>query len=219
MAGNVLIDSYIANVVVPRNLDSLDNCNLKFTDYKRKYIIKNLWKAGMLSTLLLPATLIMYDCFFNDVWSNLFIKFFGSIYVSLDFSSLILVKGLPQSTVQHHIIVTVAGILNLLADYNVRGYYRSLMIYTYFSVIPFLVNFYLAFRYLSYSDKYRPLVALWCFYIYSVSLIINIGCQLVFFYNEPFSFSILGYLILFSGIFYDDVKLIKFLKNESKISP
>ena len=43
--------------------------------------------------------------------------------------------------INHHIVVNILGIVNAQTDYNMPGYYRSILIYTYFSIIPFLVNF------------------------------------------------------------------------------
>jgi hypothetical protein len=210
--GNVILNTYIDEYILYYKLAEY----VDLDEYKRKYIIKNIFKSTILALILIPSTLVLYDGFINNVWSNLVIKFIGCIYVSLDLSGLVYVQGLPITTVIHHLVVCVFGILNLYVDYEDEGYYRSLLIYTYFSIIPFIVNFYLGYRYLSYDQLYKKGVAYIAMLIYGVSLVINIICQLVFFYNSNFSYSIILYLGLFSLIFNDDIKLIKFLNNETK---
>ena len=187
-----------------------------FTAYKRKYIIKNIWKSAVLLLILISGSIPFFDGFFNNVWSNLNFHIWGTIYVSLDLSGLIFVPGLPTSTKIHHSVVIILGMLNALTDYYKPGYYRSILIYTYFSIVPFIVNFYLAYRYLEVDDvKKRKMVAKLSFLTYAGSLGINILCNLCFFATEPFSWTILFYFASFGLIINDDIKLIHFLRDES----
>jgi len=187
----------------------------KLTLYKRRYIIKNLWKSAILALIMIAATISFIDGFFNQLWSNLTFFIWGTIYVSLDLSGLVYVRGLPIATKVHHTVVCILGILNSVTDYNVPGYYRSILIYTYFSIVPFIVNFYLGYRYLEIDEVRRKLIAKISYYIYGLSLFINICCQAIFFYTETFSFTLLFYIFMFSLIMNDDIKLIRFLKNEA----
>jgi hypothetical protein len=187
----------------------------KLTFYKRRYIIKNLWKSSMLALIMLVGTISLIDGFLNELWSNLTFFIWGTFYVSLDLSGLIYVRGLPIATKVHHIVVCILGTLNCITDYNVSGYYRSILIYTYFSIVPYIVNFYLGYRYLEINDSRRKVIAKISYYVYSLSLMLNIFCQILFFYSEVFSFTILFYLVMFALIMNDDIKLIRFLKNEA----
>jgi len=187
----------------------------KFTLYKRKYIIKNLWKSSMLALIMISATISFIDGFFHNTWSNLTFFVWGTYYVSLDLSGLVYVRGLPITTKVHHVVVCILGTLNAIADYNIPGYYRSILIYTYFSIVPFIVNFYLGYRYLETNETRRKLISKLSYYIYSFSLFTNILCQILFFYFEVFSFSIIFYIAMFSMIMNDDIKLIRFLKNDA----
>lgn len=187
----------------------------KLTFYKRRYIIKNLWKSSMLALIMISGTISFIDGFFSNIWSNLNFFVWGTFYVSLDLSGLVYVRGLPIATKVHHLVVCILGTLNAVADYNVPGYYRSILIYTYFSIVPFIVNFYLGYRYLEINESRRKAVSKVSYYIYSFSLILNICCQVLFFYNEIFSLSILFYIVMFALIINDDIKLIRFLKNEA----
>ena len=136
------------------NKDENNSETITLSPYKRKYIIKNIWKSFILLIILIGASIQFLDGFINNVWSNLSFKTWGTVYVALDLSGLIYVKGLPIATVIHHVVVNILGFVNAQTDYNLPGYYRSILIYTYFSIIPFLVNFYLGYRYLD-TNEYR----------------------------------------------------------------
>lgn len=190
----------------------------KFNLYKRRYIIKNLWKSAILSMILLTTSLSIVDGFFYEIWSPTVFLIWGTLYVSLDLSGLVYVRGLPIATKIHHIVVCILGTLNSVANYTLSGYYRSILIYTYFSIVPFIVNFYLGYRYLETNDNRRKMVGYFSYYIYSFSLVCNIISQSIFFYSQPFEWSILFYILMFTMIINDDIKLIQFLKKESKIT-
>ena len=187
----------------------------KFSLYKRRYIVKNLWKSSMLALIILTGTIGFIDGFFNQIWSNLTFLVWGTLYVALDLSGLVYVRGLPVATKVHHTVVCILGTLNAFADYNVPGYYRSILIYTYFSIVPFIVNFYLGYRYLEVDNDRRKLVARASYVIYGLSLATNICCQLVFFNSEPFQWTILFYFAMYCMIINDDIKLIRFLRTEA----
>ena len=188
---------------------------INLTDYKIKYIIKNIWKSGILFLMLILGTFHFLEGFINNRWYNVFFYIFGTIYSSLDISGLIFVKGLPTATIVHHCVVGILGSLNLLVDYSVSGYYRSIIIYTYFSIIPFLVNFYLGYRYISSNKERIKKIAGYSYKIYTFSLIMNILCQIIFFSNQEYSNYIFVYIALYALILYDDIKLINFLRKES----
>jgi len=191
------------------------NDEMILSTYKRKYITKNIWKSFMLLLILIGSSLQFLDGFINNVWSNLSFQTWGTIYVALDLSGLIYVKGLPLATVIHHIVVNILGIVNAQTDYNMPGYYRSILIYTYFSIIPFLVNFYLGYRYLDKDVHRKKRLAYYSYRIYQFSLGFNIMSQFLFFIYEPLHYSILLYAVLYCLILNDDIKLILFLKKES----
>jgi hypothetical protein len=192
-------------------LNELNN----LTDYKIKYIIKNIWKSFILFLMLILGTFHFLEGFINNRWYNVFFYIFGTIYSSLDISGLIFVRGLPTATVVHHCVVGILGSLNLLVDYSVSGYYRSIIIYTYFSIIPFLVNFYLGYRYISNNKEKIKKIAGYSYKIYTFSLITNIISQIVFFIHQEYSHYIFMYIALYGLILYDDIKLIRFLRRES----
>jgi hypothetical protein len=188
---------------------------INLSEYKIKYIIKNIWKSCILFLILIFGTFHILEGFINNIWYNVFFYIFGTIYSSLDISGLIFVRGLPTATVVHHCVVGILGSLNLLVDYSVSGYYRSIIIYTYFSIIPFLVNFYLGYRYISVNKERIKKIANYSYKIYTFSLISNILCQIIFFINQEYNNYLFVYIGLYTLILYDDIKLIKFLHKES----
>ena len=192
-----------------------DTVTDKFSLYKRRYVVKNLWKSCMLAVILITSSIAFVDGFFNGIWSNLNFLVWGTLYVALDLSGLIYVRGLPAATKLHHTVVCILGTLNAFADYNVPGYYRSILIYTYFSILPFIVNFYLGYRYLEHNTERCKLVARFSYIVYGLSLTLNISSQLIFFYYEPFNWTILFYMTMYSVIMNDDIKLISFLRLEA----
>lgn len=197
------------------NYNDKNNEDIGLSSYKRKYITKNIWKSFILLIILIGASIQFIDGFINNVWSNLSFKTWGTIYVALDLSGLIYVRGLPLATVIHHVVVNILGIVNAQTDYNLPGYYRSILIYTYFSIVPFLVNFYLGYRYLDTNEERKKKLAYYAYKIYQISLLLNLLSQFIFFMREPFHYSIILYFVLYCLILNDDIKLIIFLKKEA----
>lgn len=189
--------------------------DIVLTPYKQKYIVKNIWKSCILFLIMIATSIPILDGFIRGIWSNWTFFIFGTIYVSLDLSGLIYVQGLPTATKIHHYVVCVLGTLNSMADYNFDGYYHSILIYTYFSIIPFIVNFYLGYRYLEQNQQRLKKLALISYYVYLCSLSVNVLSQFLFFITQPFRWTIVLYLLMYILIFNDDMKLIEFLKNSS----
>jgi len=186
------------------------------SSYKKLYITKNIWKSAMLALILAGTTVPIVEGFLFERWTNVPFLMWGTLYVALDLSGLIYVRGLPKATVIHHVVVCILGSLNAMADYTVRGYYRSILIYTYFSIVPFIVNFYLGARYLILEDRARNYLAKVSAWTYTASLATNIVSQVLFFATEPFSWTIVFYVSMYALIMNDDVNLIRFLWSEAQ---
>ena len=190
--------------------------NNNFNEYKKKYIVKNIFKSVLLFFLFLLCTIPIIDGFIFNNWSCLSFHIIGSFYMAVDLGGIIYIRGLPRSTIIHHTSVTVMGLLNIMLDYNVNGYYRSFLLYGYFSCIPFIVNFYLGSRYIIQDELIKKKIAYYSYISYTLSLVLNILCEIVLFYNVPFNYTIIIYLLILSMIFNDDIVLITFLYNVSK---
>ena len=68
------------------------------------------------------AVCILYDTMYNGNWNNLTIKNMGSLYAIPDFVSLFMVKNMSRSTKNHHILVVIFYLSNLMNDYNKEIY-------------------------------------------------------------------------------------------------
>ena len=181
--------------------------------YKKRYITKNIWKSFVLLLIVCANFHKVIESFIFNKWEHHYFLYMGTLYEALDLSGLIFVKGLPKETVIHHIVVCILGYVNSLVDYKIPGYYRSMIIYTYFSALPFIVNFYLGYRYI--TDYKIKEIAKISYYIYKFSLYGNVICNIVFFATQPFHWSVIIYLSLYAMIFNDDLNLINFLKKSS----
>jgi len=184
-------------------------------EYKRRYIIKNIWKSFVLLIIFIGSFVTFVDSFYNNIWTNLHYHLYGLLYVSLDVSGLYYVRGLPQETIIHHCVVLCLGILNSMVDYTANGYARSVVIYTFFSIVPCIVNFYLGYRYLEKNTRRLHTVCYVSYWTYQLSLVMNVLCQIVFFVKEPLHWSIVLYMGAYTLVIMDDLKLIQFLKRES----
>lgn len=184
-------------------------------EYKRRYIIKNIWKSFVLLIIFIGSFLTFVDSFYNNIWTNLHYHMYGLLYVSLDVSGLYYVRGLPRETIIHHCVVLCLGILNSIVDYTTSGYARSVVIYTFFSIVPCIVNFYLGYRYLEKDTQRLQYVCYLSYWTYQISLLLNVLCQIIFFFKEPLHWSIVMYMGAYTLVIMDDLKLIQFLKRES----
>lgn len=187
-----------------------------FDDYKKKYIVKNIFKSILLALISLVAIIPIIDNFIFNNWSCIPWYIIGSLYMAVDFGGLIYIRGLPTTTIIHHTCVTIIGFISIMIDYTVIGYYRSFVLYCYFSCLPFIVNFYLGSRYIIQDEQIKKKIAYYSYIIYTITLILNILCEIVLFYNVPFSYTIIIYIAILSMIFNDDIVLIRFLYKVSK---
>jgi hypothetical protein len=196
----------------------INDCNNinDFSNYKKKYIVKNICKSILLFLILLIVINPFINGFIYGIWSNLTFHICGCLYTAIDLGGLIYVKGLPKSTIIHHITTTIIGILNIFTNYEIDGYYKSFLIYCFFSIIPFIVNFYLGARYIISDNLLKKKIAKISCVVYGSSLFFNILCEIILFFTNEFSYSIFFYIIIFIMILNDDIILIKFLKKESE---
>ena len=129
---------------------------------RRFYIVKNISKSTMLVLLLLCSTPCIYQGLVWDNWDNNRVHLIGSVYVSTDVTGLLTVPNLATTTKLHHCCVLVLGMVNLLSDYGQEGLHRALISLTYFSMIPYVVNAYLAVRWLVNERPKRQLGLITC---------------------------------------------------------
>ena len=125
---------------------SLKYCKLKYE--KQTYVVANIVKSIILLFITPLCIIFLYKLFYGiseEIYNYTFI--ITSIYASTDMVSLLFERGKKLSTIYHHIFVQFAtftciylGAFNKVTD--------IILIYGVFSTFAYLVNFYLAIRFL-----------------------------------------------------------------------
>jgi len=184
----------------------------KLEYHQKCYMVKNLSKSMILLIFLVTGLNKLYNGLVHQIYDDYWMTIYGSLYVSTDFTGLMVVPKLHMTTVIHHICVILFGIINLSVDFDQDGFHRVLLPLTAFSCIPYIVNFYLAYRWTPLPFNNDILIK-FCFWTYLVSICFNFVYQHYFvFYlygNHPFHYV---YLVLYYwAILRDDLKLLQYL--------
>ena len=186
---------------------------------KKTYVFANIVKSIILLFITPYCVIFLYNLYFGmteELYHSIFIA--TSIYASTDMNSLLFEKGKKNSTIYHHILVQLAtftafycGPFNKMTD--------VIIIYGSFSTFAYLVNFYLAIRFLFEKDMYEiKLLATFTQIIYMLSCIVNWCLQL---YYLVLFMTLKNYFAVFILAFFncvvisDDILLINFLNNNS----
>lgn len=189
--------------------------NSKYNDDRNNYISKNISKSLILFYLCKIAFFPIVDCIIYDNWNNDTIYLIGILYSSHDILSLIrYYRILPKTTKIHHISVLILSILNLFNDYKIPSVWRGLVSYAFFSALAFYVNTFLGMRFLISRNKLYIYSKL-AYFIYGFTCLLNWSYQIYIIYNF-YNISYIQTLIfmnLIGMLVYDDIILLKFLKN------
>ena len=198
---------------------SLRYRNLKYE--KQTYVVANIVKSIVLLFITPLCIIFLHKLFYGiseEIYNYTFI--FTSIYASTDMVSLLFERGKKLSTIYHHIFVQLAaftciylGTFNTFAD--------IIIIYGSFATFAYLVNFYLAIRFLV-SNKCVELkyLAGFAYIIYIISCFVNWTIQIVYLYSFLINgyFITSGLLLLFNYVVInDDLILMEFLRKNSFI--
>ena len=143
-----------------------------------------------------------------------------SIYASTDMVSLLFEHGKKPSTIYHHIFVQLAAFTSIyLGAFNKVT--DLILIYGCFSTFAYLVNFYLAIRFLVDNELVElKLLATHSYIIYIISCIINWTIQTIYLGSFLINghFITFGLLLLFNYVVInDDLVLMSFLRKNSLI--
>jgi hypothetical protein len=201
-----------------------------FTYNRQKYIVKNIIKSIILCVLSFKSTHLMSAVFFNTPLENQYVKSFASLYVGNDIVGLITLPKLPFSTKFHHTMTTILLFYNYTIDYTYIDEYpvaKLLIVLTCCSSYAFLVNTYLALRYLEYDgseisvqkkqfNSIINILRILAFYIYSCTVIFNLCYHTYDLIINQFTISKGIYLMLLGPIINDDFVLLGWLKNKNK---
>ena len=190
----------------------------KFNEYdiKRKnYIIKNFIKSYILYYISVVTIPLVPMVLLNIGDVNKFLHFTGFLYCSNDTVALFKNMNMSYSTKIHHIISTTLSTINIFVDSLRDNNITKLMsIYCLLSCYPYEVNYCLGMRFLSDRTKEKKMKKL-AFIKYSCCCFINWSIHSIYLiYNiRNLNIVMVGYYSLIVFIVYDDIVLLKWLRN------
>ena len=214
----VFISYYFTDKIL--TYKSIKYRNLKYE--KKTYIYANIVKSIILLLITPYCVSFLYNLLFGiteEIYHTTFIV--TSIYASTDMNSLLFEKGKKISTLYHHIFVQLAtftafycGPFNKITD--------VIIIYGAFSSFAYLVNFYLAIRFLFDKDRYEiKLLATYTQIIYMLSCVVNWCFQiyyLILFMILKHYYATFLLAFFNSVVISDDILLINFLNKHSFVN-
>ena len=187
-----------------------------YTDSRKKYIIKNINKSLIL--FYLSTQLIeLLEQLYHSRLENEVVKHYATIYVSSDIVALLLVPNLPKTTVIHHRLTTLLLFINYFIDYTKPTHIGLLLIvYTVFSTLSFLVNFFLAIRFL-YKKERLIKIKWFIYYNYLICCLINWSIHIYYIsINSYKDYTTIPYftmyILFFVPIVRDDLILMNWLR-------
>jgi len=190
----------------------------KFNEYdiKRKnYIIKNFIKSYILYYISVATIPLVPMVLLNIGDVNKFLHFTGFLYCSNDTVALFKNMNMSYSTKIHHIISTTLSTINIFVDSLRDNNITKLMsIYCLLSCYPYEVNYCLGMRFLLDRTKEKKMKKL-AFIKYSCCCFINWSIHSIYLiYNiRNLNIVMVGYYSLIVFIVYDDIVLLKWLRN------
>ena len=192
-------------------------------DDKKKYVVSNINKSLLLGGITPIAGNILYNSIYTGVWNNNLIKNMGIFYSIPDTVSILVVNKMDLTTKIHHTVVIIFNFASIYNDYNENNIFRCMLVYACFSAFAYMVNFQLGARFLHKNKKIDNKLSLLAFVIYFVSCFTNWSYH---YYtlkdqwnvcSEHDCYKILIYLLMISTIAVDDLKLMKWLFNKSRL--
>lgn len=190
----------------------------KMSVSRKKYVVCNFVKSAILCMLGLRSLPILLKVVLTFPQTPIFtnvseIKNLGSIYTALDSSSIFYNTKMSYTTLCHHIAVIIFYIFNLYDSYDKNSICLLIMLYAIFSSFGFLVNFLLGLRFIYNINKIYYKI---CFSFFLITSLINWIIQFTYYrYNNYDNNYIHMYIFLLVFIIYDDIILLRWLKNKS----
>ena len=127
-------------------------------DFRKKYIQKNFIKSLYLALLTVYATFkVIWPIGYENRCNTYVIHRLAAMYVSNDFTGLVCVDKLPQTTRIHHIITTILVFVALGIDFQTSDIGQAMLVYTMASSAAYIVNLHLAMRWLWPKDALKLL--------------------------------------------------------------
>lgn len=189
------------------------------SDNRKKYIVKNVAKGGVLMFLTPPALWIINCIVFSNKWDNALIKTMGALYASGDLVAMAtMFHKLPITTKIHHTCVGIFAFLNtFILDYTSPDLiWRHAAILAACSAPTYLVNSYLGLRCLrEISEKEKKRLAAFALSIYSVFISMSISWNIVLLFLTTWDITVVLYVATILLVYFDDWKLSMYLWDNS----
>lgn len=193
---------------------------------KRKYILKNFIKTfTLMFVLFMQGKTLFLNMFDGEPDVNL-IKIHGSIYVANDLTGLLLVPNLPLTTKVHHTMtIFLLGTISYFTIHDTLVI-RLILVYTFWSMSAFLVNFHLGLRFFKkeegkigyYIDSIIDPIRISAYYNYLICCIFNWSIHIYYIFKnmmyEEFDYLIIPYCLLLVPIINDDLVLMSWLREK-----
>ena len=194
--------------------------------HKKWYVMANLSKAFFLAAIALNTSYLReLQRMFTDNFGSILLKRTLTLYMVTDIVALFLVPKLPTSTVIHHVVTFLLGVVSSLTNLQIKGYKGVLSlakmasVYGMISCISFMVNAYLALRVVYPKSKAIKVLCFISLLSYLVCCAVNWTYQIHWFVTVlttgEFSLYAAIYILLLIFIVNDDIVLIKWLLRQS----
>lgn len=192
---------------------------------RRLYVVKNIIKSISLAYLSAITIPYIFDYINMEEINVDLTRWWGTIFVANDLTALFMVKNLPSNTRNHHLMTTLLLQVVFLFNGNELEIVKFIVIYTIFSYYAFLVNLYLACRFLELdnpeSKKYITVfnksidaLRILAYYNYGICLLVNWSFHIynLMYIISSIRISHLIYFFLLVPIIKDDLILLSWLK-------
>ena len=195
--------------------------------HKKWYVVANMFKAMILAVLTLCRFFWkeFYKGSILDDFTQLAVKRGCAVYIVPDIVALYMVPKLPRTTIVHHIVTTLSGLVIFSTNLEIKGYTGLLgfvkmgTIYGSLSGLAFSVNAYLGLRVVYRDAKWIKLLSYLSLFVYLGISFINWSFHVWWFVGVVRAWDYSIYSIVYIAVFYlivsDDIVLIKWLLRQS----
>lgn len=196
--------------------------------HKKQYVIKNIWKSIVMFYLCIITLPEMKNIFYYQIFNMNLIRSWGITYVANDLTALYMVDKLPSNTRNHHMMSGLLLSIVFMFEGDDSDMVKFIVIYTIFSYMAFLVNLYLAFRFLTCEtsdfdtlgnriNQSIDTLRHFAYYNYGITLFLNWSYHLYYFIFmiSCYKLSHLIYIGFLIPIIKDDLILLKWLRDKS----
>lgn len=181
-------------------------CFAALDNNKQWYVVANLSKAVCLAVMCLNpwffesfehvfASQSLLGCSGNENGSTareaIQIKRSSALYLASDAAALLLVPDLPSTTVFHHYVAVLLGLLLFATDLKQANVTLMIALYGAWSALAFPVNLFLALRFSAAESWWLPHLAWLSLFVYVGVCVANWSWHALWFYEQVFWHNVL----------------------------